>query len=248
MINHLPLPRRFDATEKIFHSAPRQRTARAQVLHVDREFVVLDRTIFYAESGGQESDHGMLGGIPVVHVFDQSGRLLPTIKSRVPLPSISVDTVVVHRLDRPAPFLPGDEVDLEIDWSRRYGNMRFHSACHFMFHAVQTVYASRQDPLMVKGCHIHPAGARIDFHGELEGDRLASAQELSNDLIGLGDEIRMEAEAASNEIFYWCYKDIVPIPCGGTHVASARELGQLKFRRSKKGRGVTRISVEMIDC
>jgi len=242
----LAFPTRFPPTEKLFHADPLQRTATAVVLHVDREFVVLDRSIFYAESGGQEWDEGTMSGIKVVDVQDQSGRPLFVRGTRVPLPTVNVETVIVHRLERPAPFQLGDVVELGLDWGRRFQNMRQHSACHFMFHAIQQTYGCGE-PIQVKGCHIHPLGARLDFYGELDGFLLPEAEALANNLIAANGIIRMEPEPASKEVFYWEYEGVAPIPCGGTHVTSASELAPLRLRRSKKGKGITRITLTMED-
>jgi len=239
----LAFPEIMPKTAKLFHADPYLREAEADVVYVDREFVVLDRSIFYAESGGQEWDEGTIDGLKVVDVQDQSGRPLSVKAPRVPLPSINVDTVIVHRLREPCPFKPGQRVALAIDWPRRYANMRNHSAAHFVLHAVQQTLDKNDDDLPVKGCHIHPAGSRIDFAADLPGASVPAVETAANDLIATGLPIGMEAEPASDEVYYWTYDgDRIVIPCGGTHVRSATELGPLKLRRSKKGANLTRVA------
>lgn len=239
----LVFPEIMPKTVKLFHADPYRRDAEAEVVYVDREFLVLDRSIFYAESGGQEWDEGTIDGVRVVDVQDQSGRPLSVKAPRVALPSINVDTVIVHRLAEPCPFKPGQRVHLTLDWPRRYANMRNHSAAHFLLQAAQEAQRGDEGELPVKGCHIHPAGSRIDFATDLPGAILPAVEAIANELIAKGLPIAMEAEPASDEVYYWTYDGgRVVIPCGGTHVRCAAELGPLKLRRSKKGANLTRLA------
>lgn len=233
-----PIP----GTKKLFHDDPYLKEADATVLYVDREFVILDRTIFYPESGGQEWDEGEISNIRVIDTRDQGGQLIYVSHPRVHVPAVKVDTIVVHRLLEPAPFHVGERVNLKLDWARRYANMRQHSASHFLFHAVNQIYGSPNDSLITKGCHIHPDGHRFDFGGDLPGDRIMEVQETANALIAQKLEIDLEPEPMSGEIKYWTYSPDIIIPCGGTHVRSAQELQPVMVGRSKKGKNVTRIS------
>jgi alanyl-tRNA synthetase len=231
-------------TRKRFADDPLARSCEATVLHVAEEFVVLDATVFYPESGGQEWDEGEIAGVRVVDVQDQGGRLAYLEHPQVRVPAVKVDTVIVHRLATPAPFGVGDRVACTLDWERRYALMRSHSAGHFLYHALRQVYAEPGEELFLKGCHIDPKGFRFDFAADLAADRLAEAQRLANEWIAQGRDIVMEPDPACYEVFYWRYGDIV-IPCGGTHVGSARELAPIGVRRQKKGAGVTRFYGEL---
>ncbi len=246
MENSIRFPRRnFTATppptDKLFLTDPYARTAKATVLDIYQDYVVLDKSIFYAESGGQVWDTGTIGDFDVVEVQDQGGRLLSARHPRVNVPSVKVETIIVHRLDRPPSFQVGDIVSLELDWERRYANMRQHSASHFLFHAAQQVYGA-DNPLFVKGCRIHPEGHRFDFADDLEADRIPEVEALANALIAEGLDIVMAPEPLTTEIQYWTYKEDIIIPCGGTHVKSANELGPLVVRRKRKGANLTRLT------
>ena len=81
-----------------------------RLIHQGRPAVVLDRTCFYPEAGGQPSDRGVLGGAGVVHVFEDGER-------------------IVHVLDRE---LNGTEVRGVIDWTRRFDHMQQHTGQHIL--------------------------------------------------------------------------------------------------------------------
>lgn len=194
--------------------------ARAKVLFVRDDFVVLDRSIFYAESGGQAPDRGTIAGIYVADVQDQGGRLLFVDHPRVRVPAVKVDTVIVQRLATSALFRVGETVVLSLDWANRYRTMRHHSASHFLFHAASRIWFDGGPP-QVKGCHIDAQGHRFDFAANLDGDRLAEVEALTNDLIAQGGDIVLELEPRSSEIRYWCYGSDIVIPCGGNQSAFA---------------------------
>jgi alanyl-tRNA synthetase len=228
-------------TDKLFHRDSSQSRATAEVLFVRDEFVVLNQSIFYAESGGQMPDRGTIAGVAVVDVQDQGGRLLSAVHPRVKVPSVMVNTIIVHRLAAPASFDVGDTVDLEIDWPNRYQTMRHHSASHFLFHAASEIIFGGESP-PVRGCQIDSEGHRFDFAADVAPEQLPDVEARANELISSGGDILLEAEPQSPEIKYWRYGDGIIIPCGGTHVRSAAELGPISLRRRSKGKGLTRVS------
>jgi len=231
-------------TRKLFHKNAYLTEIETCVLGVRENFIILQDTIFYAESGGQDADRGFIEDIAVVDVQDQQGRLFFGKNTYVDVPAVSVDTVVVHFSDTEPPFKAGDAVRLKLDWERRYKLMRNHSAAHFLFHATGSVVAKRYgDVPTITGCHISTDGVRFDFSADIPADLISEIETVTNELIQQGDEIVRRPEPLSDEIYYWIYKDIV-IPCGGTHVLSARELGPVSVRRKKQGKGKTRIGFE----
>jgi alanyl-tRNA synthetase len=227
------LPSDTKPTVKLFHADPYLRGAQAEVVHVEGPYVVLDGSLFYGESGGQEWDEGLIGGLSVTDVQHQGGA--PLIE-----PPIQAGTTLVHRLAEAAPFTVGQRVDMTIDWSRRYANMRQHSACHFMYAALQTLWGGAPWALPSRGCHIKPDGARMDFGADLTDEAVAAAEAYANALIAEGRPIEMRA--ISDDVFEWRYGDLPSIPCGGTHCQSASELQPIRLKRKRKGVGITRVS------
>jgi alanyl-tRNA synthetase len=232
-------------TKKLFHRDVSLLEATARVLEVQQEYVVLDRSVFYAESGGQEFDTGHINHIPVVDVQDQGGRLLSTRGTRVEIPSIKVDTVIVHRLAQAPNFSIGEEVTLRVNRARRLSLMRSHSAAHFLYHAARLILHTPADPLFVKGCHIKEESWRFDFACDIDGVVVQKIEELANELISRGGKMEMVPSEASDEVFYWIWEDVI-IPCGGTHITDVSELGKMRVSRSKKGANLTRIKAIFI--
>lgn len=227
------LPEAGSPTVKLFHADPYLRDAQAKVLHVDGPYVVLDRTLFYGESGGQEWDEGLIEGLAVVDVQHQGGA--PLIE-----PPIQAGTTLVHRLASAAPFAAGQHVTMTIDWPRRYANMRQHSACHFMYAALQTHWGGAPWALPSRGCHIKSDSARMDFGADLTDEAVAAAEAYANALIAEARPIEMRA--LNDDVFEWRYGDLPPIPCGGTHCKTALELAPIRLKRKRKGVGITRVS------
>lgn len=98
-------------TEKLYYAQPPvlEFTARVLACEEDKKGwqVVLDRTAFYPEGGGQPADHGLLGGVRVLDVHDAGG-------------------VIRHLTDRP--LEPGTEVEGKVDAARRLDLTQQHSA------------------------------------------------------------------------------------------------------------------------
>jgi len=102
----------------------------AHVVWTEGPDVVLDRTYFYPTGGGQITDTGSLGDVPVVDVR-------------------RVRTWVVHRLDRPGRFRVGERVHGRIDGPRRTQLMQHHTATHLLNGALREAL----------GPHVWQAGA-----------------------------------------------------------------------------------------
>ncbi len=228
-------------TEKIFNEDAYAKQADAKVLFVQGPFVVTDRTVFYAESGGQASDAGTMNGVKVIDAVKKGGERLVVKRDDVDVPAVMVNTTIIHVLAEDAPFKVGDTVHLEINWQRRYELMRYHSASHFLYYAAHKVYDKPNDAIFTKGCSIGDDGARFDFFGEIDGALLPEVEKIANDLICCPAPIVMEAEPLTKDIHYWRCGDIF-IPCGGTHVKSTTELAPIRVKRTKKGQNTTRLS------
>ncbi|MFZ6864793.1 hypothetical protein ACO0K7_19395 [Undibacterium sp. Ji67W] len=126
--------------KKIFWSDPYCTQLMAQVSKVSGAEIQLDATIFFAFSGGQESDHGTIGGLPVIAARKQ-------------------ERGIIYTLPDDHGCYVGQQVLIEIDWVRRYRLMRLHFAAEL----VLELFYQTLNGVDKVGAHIAQNKARIDF-------------------------------------------------------------------------------------
>src|SRR4026207_682003 len=110
------------ATECLFRDDSYLKDCEARVVALtDQGGIVLDRTIFYATSGGQPGDTGALtaGGVRI------------PIETAVYTDAAKTEIAPVPVVGSPSPQV-GDKVTANIDWDRRYARMRMHIALHLL--------------------------------------------------------------------------------------------------------------------
>ncbi len=219
----------------------------ATVTGVGPDFVVLDRTAFYPEGGGQSGDRGVLSD------GEHTVRVVDTRKS---------GGEVRHILESAPPFSAGASVHGVLNWDWRYECMRFHTAQHVLSRYLQTVHG-----LETVGNMIHPGKSRADFrpidHFTDELKREIETQVSSILARGMDVKIefipRAEAIALLQEKGYQTrYLEMVPksveefrlviiddydyAACAGTHVANTREIGSIVVGKTKNvGAGKQRL-------
>ena len=234
------------ATEKLFHSEPYLTECRATVLGVHENLVVFDKTIFYAESGGQDSDSGFVNKCKVIDVQKYGGDNFFIPKGDC----IKINTYFVHVFEGNVPFSVGDEVELNIDWDKRYKIMQYHSLSHYLYAVVNEMIiavAPDGDFPFTKGCHICIDSARFDYANSIPSEWIPVVEEKVNMLISSGVDITMTRFDGTDDIFIWSSSGI-SIPCGGTHVKNSSEIkGVANVKRKAKGKGNVRIYVELQD-
>ena len=206
-------------TEKLYENNPYLKEFSAGVLSCEQGRagwdVVLDRTAFYPEGGGQPCDLGTLGGARVLDVHEKAGA-------------------VVHTVDAP---LAGT-VAGRIDWDRRFDLMQQHSGEHLISGTVHRLYGYEN-----VGFHMGADLITIDFDGILTMEDLARVEAQVNEAVWADRETRVryyDSEAACPED-YRSKKAIsgrlrlVEFPsvdlcaCCGTHVARTGEIGIVKL-------------------
>jgi misacylated tRNA(Ala) deacylase len=216
----------------------------ATVTSVDERGIRLDRTVFYATSGGQPGDTGVL------RLADGSEvRIADTVKGTAP------DEIVHVPASGAALPAPGDKVTGEIDWERRHRLMRMHTCLHLLSACV---------PGAVTGGQISDGKGRLDF--DVPGAGL-DKEELTakiNALVAAGHDvvprwITDEELAARPELVRTMsvkpptgqgrvrLLDIEGVdlqPCGGTHVRRTGEIGRVEVVKiENKGKQNRRVVI-----
>ena len=168
-------------TNKIFWEDPYLTRLETRIASVDGADVTVEETIFYALSGGQESDHGTIGGMRVLQARKEGKDIVYTLEAN-------------HDLR------PGDVICIEIDWERRYKLMRLHLAAELVLELVYQNFASIEKV----GAHIAQDKARIDF--EWQGSiaqTLPSVKEKALAIVKADKEIISAFSNKQNQWRYW---------------------------------------------
>lgn len=210
---------------KLLHRADAYITSfKAHVTVVGEQHLILDRTAFYARSGGQAGDTGSIAGVAVRDTY-----YLP-------------DGSVAHEvpLDRQLPVV-GASVVGAIDWDRRYRLMRLHSAQHLLYLAMGALYKLDQD----RGGDISPERCRVDVaHERLSGPELelGEIRDWVAAAIAANLEIVRRTDPAVPGRWIWSIDGLPEIGCGGTHVRSTAEVGSIDIHLTRKGSKVARLT------
>ena len=208
-------------TDKVFWDDPYRRQLDAMVEDVDGGSVTLDRTIFFAFSGGQESDRGTIAGRPVLEARKEGQG-------------------IVYRLGDDHGLKPGDRVAVAIDWDRRYRLMRLHFAAELVLELAYRML----DPIEKIGAHIAENKARIDFAWEEPiTPHLAALEEDANAIVVEDRPIESAFSDAARGQRYWKIDGFARVPCGGTHLKSSGEVGRIALKRKNIGKGKERIEI-----
>ncbi|WP_067606357.1 alanine--tRNA ligase [Nocardiopsis listeri] len=207
--------------------------------------IVLDRTPFYAESGGQLADKGTLtvDGRGVVDIEDV----------QKPLPGLFVHRGTV----RSGEVVLDDTVHASIDTGRRHAIERSHSATHLIHSALRNALGPTAGQA---GSENSPGRLRFDFTADsaLGGGRLAEVEDEVNTVLGGDISVQTEEKSLDEALkmgalamFGEKYGDRVRVVemsdysvelCGGTHVGSTAKLGIVKLLgESSIGSGVRRV-------
>lgn len=230
-------------TELLYRTDPYQQECTAKVTAVNERGIVLNRTVFYATSGGQTGDRGILR-----HADGREFPVAITVKDRD-----SGETLHIIDEDADLPEI-GSDVTAVIDWDTRHRHMRFHTCLHLLCSLIEGD---------VTGGNIAAHKARLDFNLEDAPDKEDLTERL-NALIArdarVFDGEISAAELKANPELVRTMSVQPPMdggvirtvtiegidyqPCGGTHVRSTGEIGRVTVSKiEKKGRQNRRINV-----
>jgi Ser-tRNA(Ala) deacylase AlaX len=194
-----------------------------RIASVNGNDVTVERTIFYAFSGGQESDFGTIGNKRVLQARKENKKIIYTMEDG-------------HG------FKPGDPVIMEIDWDRRYKLMRLHFAAEIVLELVYRILKTVEKV----GAHIAEDKARIDFEwNESILPLLGELQQQANAIVDANQNVISAFSDEENEKRYWKIEEFSQVPCGGTHIRKTGEIGRIELKRNNRGKGRERIEIHV---
>jgi alanyl-tRNA synthetase len=221
-------------TERLYRDDPYLLEFEARVVgrreHEGRPAVVLDRTAFYAESGGQPWDLGTLGTSSVVAVVDAGDAIL-------------------HVLDRPLD--EGSTVHGRVDAARRRDHRQQHHGQHLLSRAfVDVASASRTTSF-----HLGAAESTIDLGVEIDEPTVRAAERRANDVIWEGRPVRVRVvpraeavalgvtvpEEAGDSVRLVEAEGFDLQACGGTHPRTTSEVGVVVVLGHERHKGGSRV-------
>jgi misacylated tRNA(Ala) deacylase len=238
------------STEELFRSEPYTRVCTASVVSSDNEGIVLNRTIFYPEGGGQPGDTGMLEpatpGLRDIRIIGTERR----------------EGEIVHLVE---PFTarlePGTQVNLLLDWAPRHRHMRMHTCLHLLCAVVGDA--------KVTGGSVGTEKGRLDFNLPdnpltreevqvsldrlIEADLKVSTRWITDEeLAAQPDLVRtmsVQPPSGQGRIRLVEIEGVDLQPCGGTHVAHTAEIGRIVVGKiESKGSRNRRISLRFGDA
>ena len=223
------------ATEKIYYQDSEIKSCQAKVLECRKGKkgyeILLDRTVFYPEGGGQPYDQGTLNQVQVLEVHEQGEEIWHYTKE---------------------PLEEGCQVTAQIDWERRLDLMQQHSGEHIVSGIIHERYGYNNI-----GFHMGPETITIDFDGEIPEEALREIELAANQYVWENHPLEVswpspdELEAlpyrskkeltGAVRIVTWPGADICA--CCGVHVKFSGQIGQIVLISSQRAKGGVRIEM-----
>lgn len=219
----------------------------AKVIKNKKDYVCLDKSVFYPVGGGQPSDIGVLKWNDIISDVKEVVKKGDTIK---------------HILSGEKPPV-GTQVYGIIDWNLRYKYMKMHTAQHIISGIIFDEYNAR-----TVGNQIHSKTSRVDFHPiSLSRDDLKDIECKFNEIVKQNLPVKIyyeQRDFLEKKVDQQrCNLDLLPkfistlriveiidfdiCPCAGTHVKNTNELSNIKIiKKESKGRDRERIVYELV--
>lgn len=199
--------------------------------------VILDRTAFFPEGGGQTSDRGTLGDVYVEDVQIECGK---------------IRHIVENSKENSDKLRPGTVLTGKIDFKKRFSDMQQHSGEHIFSGIVHSLYGYDN-----VGFHLGSETVTLDFNGSLSKDDVCKVEKLVNQAVWDNKEIRVffPNEEEKQAISYRSKKEVdgplrlVEIPgvdmcaCCAPHVRRTGEIGLIEVVKFEKYKGGTRLFI-----
>lgn len=222
-------------TEKLFYQDSYTRDFQAEVIDCIKDgeyfYVVLNRTAFFPEGGGQYADTGYLNDVEVLDVQESEGGLY-------------------HKTEKPLEV--GELVNGKIDWDLRFMKMQQHTGEHIVSGLITKRFGYQN-----VGFHLGSEDCTMDFNGDITREQLEEIEYSANRAVAQNLEIQVqyptkeELEKISfrSKIEIEGQIRIVTIPqydvcaCCAPHVKRTGEIGLIKLTNVQRYKGGVRITM-----
>lgn len=222
-------------TEKLFYQDSHRSTFTTIVQEVrpsgNGYEIILDRTAFFPEGGGQSSDTGSLGGVSVSDVQEIDGK-------------------IIHYTD--GPLVEGTEVEGCIDWTERFSKMQQHTGEHIVSGLIHKIYGYHN-----VGFHLGTDSVTLDFNGVVPKEKLHEIEQLANEAVAKNLPVQV-LYPTDEELSKISYRSKIEIEgqvrivvidgydvcaCCAPHVKQTGEIGLIKLVGMQNYKGGVRISM-----
>lgn len=217
-------------TQRDYYHSPAF-TAKATVLKLTPNgtggFVILDRTIFCVQGGGQPADTGTIAGALVTHV--EAPKDTPDI---------------IHTVASLDGLTEGAEVDLRIDVPRRQLHSRLHTGGHLLAALVEEILPGTK----ACGGHHWPGEGRVEFifEGIVPGNFEQALTTAIANAIATDQSVKLTISNEGDR--YVQIGEYPALRCGGTHCWHLKELGTLTLRGIKQKKDRVRVGYDVTDA
>ena len=216
----------------------------ATILNIDSNKIILDRTAFYAKSGGQPGDIGK------ITLNEKEINIIDTVYDN--------KQNILHVCENSNDLKIDEKIKGKIDWNIRYKHMRMHTALHLLCSLI---------PYDVTGGQISYEKSRLDFNADdkiekeeienkinqlVKDDHEISYQWITlEELDNQPDLVRtmsVKPPRTNNKIRLVKIGSIDLQPCGGTHVKKTKEIGNIRIGKiENKGKMNRRVNLSIND-
>ncbi len=236
-------------TRKLFEEDSYKKSFKAVINKINENKLTLSETLFYANSGGQPGDTG------IIRCGDMEMKVIDTVKGN--------DGEIIHILDKDySSELPDGEnleVEGQIDWDRRYVLMKNHTALHIL-----NYFVMNETGAMVTGGQVGVEKSRMDFNTQsVDKEKMQTLIDKCNDIVKQNVEITIEKITSEdfkkdenlvrtlsvappdNELIRLVkIGDIDKQACGGTHIRNTGEIKSINLKKlQNKGKNNKRVYI-----
>ena len=229
-------------TVELFRNDSYLKSYNSRITEILEDGIILDKTIFYPEGGGQPGDIGKIR---------YNGQNIEIIGTRYQNKNI------VHLIEKNNFLKINDKIDINLNWDIRYSHMKVHTCLHLLCSII---------PAPVTGGSIGDARGRLDFDIDMKPDKelilkqlndllnqdhLISINEITDDELDQNPELirtmSVKPPRGSGKIRMISIGDGIDYqPCGGTHVNKTSEIGIVtSIKIENKGKMNKRIIIKL---